>query len=326
MPHAGAANRGTQRVRPEAYRILSQLYLGGLAGPEPSTLWVAPEFRPLAARVETEAPEAERRFPENVPLVASAFLEVDGQGGGDISATLVRRFASVAIEPSARELPDHLGNELALLAALTDRAPAEPPDGGRGGQPDEVLGFLDGHVLWWLPALAAAVGRLGSPFWREAAELTLRLTVDHRRSLAGERLPTARPPWTLMGLRPDPLDDPTVGLREISIFLTHPARSGLHLSEADALASGDAHARPPTHGPDNPAGVLETVFHFAAAHHRLDEVVSTLRGVVADVFGFMEEAVDGCGLPAGFVAPWIRRLDQTDAMLVRMARGEGPFA
>jgi hypothetical protein len=62
------------------------------------------------------------------------------------------------------------------------------------------------------------------------------------------------------------------------------------------------------------------------AHHRLDGVVAGLRGMVADILDFMDEAVAGWGLHSGFVIPWQRRLDQTDAMFVRMARGEGPVA
>jgi len=326
MSHARAAGPGAPRVRPEAYHLLSRLYLGGLVGPEQSSLWEAPEFRHLAARVETDSSEVERRFPADVPLLASAFLEVDGTAGRDVSAALARRFGSADLESPVHEPPDHLGNELALLAILSERASASAATEADGVGADEGLGFLDGHLLWWLPSLVAAVGRHGTPFWREVAEHTLRLTVDHRRSLVGGRAPSVQPPWNLMGLPPDPLDDPTVGLREISIFLVHPVRSGLYLSDADARALGDTGGRGSTDGAASPARTLETVFHFSAAYHRLDDVVAGLRGVLADVMGFMEEAVAHRGLHSGFVTPWQRRLDQTDAMLVRIARGEGPVA
>jgi hypothetical protein len=129
-----------------------------------------------------------------------------------------------------------------------------------------------------------------------------------------------------MGLPPDPIDDPTVGIREISVFLTHPVRSGLWVSESDARSLGESGVRAPTDRPGNPARILETVFHFALAHHRLDGVVGGLRGMLADVLDFMGEAVAGWGLHSAFAIPWQRRLDQTDAMLVRMARGEGPVS
>jgi hypothetical protein len=241
-----------------------------------------------------------------------------------VSAGLGRRLTAAGLDVPADEPPDHLGRELELLAGLVDRARLgrAPGGDGAGEEPDEILGFLDGHVLWWLPALTPAIERHASPFWCQVSGLTLDRVLEHRRALAGEAAPTIPAPWNLMGLPRDPLDDPRADLRELAVFLMLPVRSGLYLSEADVRALGRSGALPG--GPVSRPRILETLFHSAVAHQELDAVAEGLRAILSGVREAMEGLVAGRGLPEAFAEPWLRRLGRTDLMLVRMARGEGP--
>lgn len=315
-PHAEGARR-------QAYHLLSDLYLRGIASEDLPLLRDVPELArhlPDPFDADEAAAERHRLVSREVLPYASVFLEADGVLGGDVSAAVERRFRSVGLQVPSSEPADHLGRELELLAAL-ERA---RPEGGPGeGEEDAVLGFLDGHLLWWLPPLVPALRRHADAFWRTVADLTLELVLDHRRTLAGDAPPTHPPPWNLQGLPRDPLDDPTVDLREVATFLMLPARSGVYLGEADARALGRSRRLPGGFG--GRVRILETVFHSAVAYGAMEDVADGLGALVADVRDTFETMAER-GLPADFVAPWLRRMEQTAGMLARMRRGEGPLA
>lgn len=318
-------------MRAQAYGLLSRLYLHGVTAREVPLLREVPdlaEYLALPHDPEGSAVEHQRLFEREVLPYGSVFLEADGNLGGDVTAALGRRFAAVGMPVPESEPPDHLGQELALLAELASREDESPPGPGASDEPDAeertALGLLDGHLLWWLPALLPAVQRHGLSFWSAVADLTLELALDHRRALVGDSPPEAPPPWNLRGAPRDPLDDPTVDLREVATFLTLPVRSGLYLSEADARALGRSRRLPGGFG--TRARVLETVFHSAVAYDGMDDVIHGFRTILTGVRVAMEAMVSGPGLPRAFVDPWLRRLEGTDSLLARMARGEGPVA
>lgn len=319
------------RVRGQAYELLSQLYLHGVTAQHLGVLQDVPDLAEHLVVPHDEdaaAAEHERLFGREVLPYASVFLEVDGNLGGDVTAAAARRLAAAGLEVPPSEPPDHLGHELGLLRALDEEAGEADPGAAMapGGEPaaEVALDVLDGHLLWWVPALVPAIRRLGPPFWGVVADLTLDVLADHRRVLAGNAPPAGPPPWNLRGVPRIPLDDPTADLREVATFLTLPVRSGLYLAEADARMLGRSRRLPGGFG--SRARVLETVFHSAVAYDDMPDLVEGLGTIVSGVRAAMEAlAVDG-DLPEDFVAPWIERLDRTDAMLERMGRGEGPVA
>lgn len=307
-------SRDTGDVRARAYRLLSRLYLRGIGPADLPLLEEVPDLAGLLPDpfdADEAAAEHQRLLQREVLPFASVFLETDGALGGDVSAAVGRRFEAAGRSRPTSEAPDHLGRELELVAALGE------------GAADEVVAFLDGHLLWWLPSLTPALRRNAGPLWRTVADLTLDLVLDDRSERAGEAPPDRPPPWSLRGPPRDPLDDPTVDLREIATFLMLPARSGLYLSEADARGLGRARRLPGGFG--SRARVLETVFHSAVAYDGMVDVAGGLRSLVDDVKGDLEGMV-ARGLPSELLRPWTSRLERTSAMLARMAEGEGPLS
>lgn len=311
--------------RPRAYRLLSRLYLRGVRAEDLPVLRDVPDLAdhlPEPFDADEAAAEHHRLFDRELLPYASVFLEADGHLGGDVSSAVGRRFTAAGLSPPSSQPPDHLGRELELTAALEEaRGSAES---GTAEAEADVRAFLDGHLLWWVPPLMVAQRRNGDSFWRTVAELTLELVFGHRAELAGADPPDHPVPWHLQGVPRDPLDDPTVDLREVATFLTLPVRSGLYLSEADARDLGRSRRLPGGFG--SRARVLETVFHSAVAYSRMEEVADDLNGRVADVARTVAGMIEGHGLPADFAEPWLRRLEATGAMLLRMRNGEGPLA
>lgn len=256
------------------------------------------------------ASEHHRLFELQVLPYASVFLEVDAHLGGDVTASVERQLVDAGLPRPASEPADHLGRELQLMAALA-RLPT----------PDDALGFLDGHLLWWLPGFVAALGRNGDPFWRAVGHLTLDLVIDHRQELlrecGGETSAGPTVPWNLTGVEPSPLEDTKVGLREIAAFVMLPARSGLYLSEADVRAVGKEESLPGGFG--GRVLVLETLFRSAAAYGALEAVLGGLSGYVREVRGMLGALADGERIPETFVTPWTRRLHLTERMLEEMS-------
>ena len=126
-----------------------------------------------------------------------------------------------------------------------------------------------------------------------------------------------------MGLPPDPLSDPRVGLRAIAIFLTHPVRSGLYLSDADARSLAHRHRVPPG---GRPAQILESALHSAVAYGGIEATCERLEAIAAEAAGILVQVRDVDGLHESFLTPWLQRLDQTRTMLARMGSGEGPVS
>ena len=327
MQYSKAERDGGLGVRPDAFRVLSSLLLRGTIGDLP-TSHGTPERASLLERRGSRGPEPgehERLF-EQVPPVASVFLEVDGSAGGDVSATMARRLRAAGLPEAVGTPPDHLGHELALLASLMeqDRARIDTPgdEPGPDDRPGQLLAFLDGHLLWWLPPLVSTLLRHASPYWCEVSEAILHLVVEQRCALVGNHAPVAQVPWNLMGLPPDPLEDPRVGVREIAIFLVHPVRSGLYLSDDETRALAHKHRRPEG-GP--PSQILESALHSAVAYGGIETICERLRIIASDTIRSLTEARLEKGVDGGFLDPWLRRLDRTRGMLARMRSGEGPF-
>lgn len=311
-------------VRPEAFEVLSNLLLHGVLGSSGSSGVIPEVVAHLAESEDTTAlgREHERLF-DQVPPFASVFLEVDGSVGGDVGRAMARRLRAAGLSETADTPPDHVGNELALLARLIESGGARQGADRADGAPDEVLTFLDGHLLWWTPALVATLLRHGSPYWCRVAESLLHLGAEQRCALVGDRAPGRQAPWNLMGLPPDPLDDPRTGLRAIAVFLSHPVRSGLYLSEAEAHSLAHHHRIPPG---GRPAQILESALHSAVAYGGLETTCERLETITVDTTRVLMDAHSVNGLHQAFLAPWLLRLDRTRRMLARMRSGEGPVS
>ena len=185
-------------LRAQAYDVLSDLYLGGVTADILPFLLDVPDLVDFVvddSGSEEWAAEHHRLFEFQLLPYSSVFLEVDAQLGGDVTASVERQVVDAGLPRPTSEPADHLGRELQLMAALADSP-----------TPDAALGFLDGHLLWWLPGFVAALGRNGDPFWRTVGQLTLDLVIDHRQELLRERGEETSPgptvPWNLTEVEP----------------------------------------------------------------------------------------------------------------------------
>ena len=97
-------------------------------------------------------------------------------GPSTLAVTALYRAAGIEVTPEIRELPDHIGLELAGMAALCDQETEALERGDAGALArarDLERRLLGGHLLGWAPALCARVRRnAAGPFYGGVAALT----------------------------------------------------------------------------------------------------------------------------------------------------------
>lgn len=97
-------------------------------------------------------------------------------GPSTVAVTTLYREAGLEVADDLRELPDHLGLELACMASLCE-AEARASEGGDAGAVERVRGLqgrlLREHLLRWAPSLCARIREnAAGPFYRGIAALT----------------------------------------------------------------------------------------------------------------------------------------------------------
>jgi len=135
--------------------------------------------------------------PDHLP--APPYESVYRDGGtvmGESTLDVVRQYrqAGYALDPRARELPDHVGSELAFMALLS----AEEAAAWEEGDPARAerwrlrqRDFLDGHLALWAPELSSRVlEATDAPFYRGLA-VSLRecVAVELERLAGGDQDP-----------------------------------------------------------------------------------------------------------------------------------------
>lgn len=299
-PTAGDGARTAARCA--AYRLFSRLFAREVTPDLLPMLADLPELGDALADpfdADEAAADHQRLFGLQVPPWAGVFLDPEGRIGGDAAALMRDIYARSGYELDERsEEADHLSHALALLAELGDDPLAAET--------------LDRGVLPWLPWLVEAVERLGGPFHRALAELTLELTLDHRASLP-EPPPPASPP----ALEADPLADEGAGLRRIAEFLVTPARSGLYLARQDVRRLAAADGLPTGFG--GRADTLDTLLRTAAEYGALARTVAGLLELLAAGRAACA-ALERTGVSGteGPVALRRARLEQTERTLRRL--------
>ncbi len=253
-------------------------------------------------------------FGMEAPPYQSFFLSPDRLLGGDTSAAVAAEYARAGFAPDVSDTaPDHLGIELVFVGVLVRR-----------GASDAERGFLDGHLLRWLPALAAALPAAltagdqssgESPsvgLFNEAVCLALELTRSRRASLGG-----AVPDWALP-------PTPAVAdgsLREIAELLCTPALAGGLLGRRAIGAMGREHGAPRGFGPR--AQELKTLLLSSARYGVLDDVLGEID---SELCRWM--AAHRAGSPRGpndsrpwtHARPWLERITATRSLIAAMRK------
>ncbi len=299
------AAEGRTAARSAAYQLFARLFRR-----EPTTdllplLRDIPELGgalPEPFDPDEAAAEHHRLFGLQVPPFAGVFLDREGRIGGTAASVVHDLFASVGLEVDERsEEADHITHVLELLAET-------------GDDPTIAAEAVDRALLTWLPWFVEAVERLGSPFYRTLAGLTLELVIDHRAGLSAASFTT---PVTLLE---DPLAEESAGLRHIAAFLVTPARSGLYVARDDVrrIAAG---ASLPT-GFGGRADSLETLLRSAAELGGFEDVLGGLAALVQQGRAVCDK-LEAAGIRAATDAANSRRarLDRTADVLARLREG-----
>jgi TorA maturation chaperone TorD len=163
-------------ARHHTYALLSRLFFEGLTA----------ELRPYAVELVGEAATTtgfnadeaaaahHNLFRFNVFPFQAIFRDASGLLGGEESGRVRAAYAEAGFRVDAE--PDQIGHELGLLAFLCG-AEAEARQDGREEAAAHARrlqkGFLQAHLLLWLPPFAAALERAGQPFYAALAALTL---------------------------------------------------------------------------------------------------------------------------------------------------------
>ena len=290
-----------REVRARGWRLLAALYRDGVTEELLPALSGVPA---LAARLpspfdaDEAAAEHHRLFSLEVFPCASVFLERDGVLGGPVADGVARAFRRAGLpRPEGAEPPDHLGHQLDLLAALTDR-----------GDATGVAELLEGHLLWWLPPFTHSLGRVAGPFWQAVAGLTLDAALDQAAPAWAGGAPLGAAPPGALALPPEnPLDERDAGLSRLARHLVMPARGGLYLARTDIRRLGRARELPGGFG--RRELLLTNVLRAAAGYGELP-------GVVDDLTALAEGQREALGrLPRAYREPWEARLDRSVEML-----------
>lgn len=308
-------------ARSRTYDLFARLYLHGITPDLPPILGAVPDLSahiPAHFDADEAAAAHQHLFRFNVFPHENIFLDAESLLGGRVSDSVWDFYRQAGFQPQRSDSgPDHIGNELALLAFLTG-AEADAWEDDETAQIPRLQAlqrrFLDDHLLRWLPALVQAIRQQEQPFFSTLADLTLAFTLDHRAALGDDLL--ARPlDFTLPPL-PALLDDDKTGLKEIAAYLLTPAYSGIYLSRDDIGRLGRAQQLPRGFGERKQ--MLTNLLRAAAEYDSLAATLDELQKTVQNWQRNFSEMAAPAPSIAAISSVWQTRLTATDALLQRL--------
>lgn len=222
-------------------------------------------------------------------------------------------YRSTGFSPAAGLSPDHVSDELELMAFLCG-AEADAWEDGLSETAQQMRerqrSFLQMHLLRWLPALNEAVRNQGHPFYHAVANLAGDLVMSHALVLS---LPA--PPDNWLPQPPQLLKDDKTGVKEIARFLTTPSLSGFYLSRktCEDLARDLNLPR----GFGSRQQLVENLVRAAAQYEAGDRLLAALAALAAG-WAQMFQSRTPSGLRA-YVEPWQEHATATRRMLQNMS-------
>jgi len=319
-PHVISKLEKTQ-ARSRVYRLFSHLYRHGLTD---NVLPVVRAIPDLASLVPESFDEDEAAadhyalFSLEVFPYASVFLGAEGRLGGSTTHVVQQHYAQTGFQAIFdRESADHLAHELALLAFLSG-AETEALEAGKRSEAERMRrrmqAFMDGHLLWWLPAFVQAVQQQAYPFYAALGGFTLEVVLDHRAALGeggcfSESLVLEEPP--------DLLEKEKTGLKDIAAYLTTPTWSGFFLSRSDITRLGRGERLP--HGFGSRVQTLTNLLRAAVEFDRMDALLGALSEQL-DTWASFYQKLSASGLERVEIVSqtWLDRLTTTRSIIEQM--------
>ncbi len=273
----------------------------------------------VEAALDTLAASHQALFSLEIFPYASVFMDPEVLTGGPLARAFADECRGAGFAADLPGVsPDHIGGVLGLLAFLCG-ARADALEDGLTPEAEHLAGraraALDRWLLPWLAPLSAAVAERRELLWGAVVEMLVALAIDHRAALGGPAAPPALP-----APPEDPLGDPATGLKDIARYLTTPCYSGAFLSRADLAALSRGQGTPAGFG-----GRLQTLNNLlrnAAEYGQLPALTAALSAALerraAAARGLAE-----VGLDRAFVAPWLARLEASQALLRALGDAAG---
>lgn len=305
-------------ARHNTYRLLAALFDEGLTPSALPYVQALPELQPhVPERFDADQAGADHHQLFGMTLLPyeSVFLTVEGLLGGPRSEALLRVYGRLGYRPVHHSAsPDHLSTQLGLLAFLAGAEADAWADGERETAiqlRDEQRGFLEQHLLRWLPPFAAALQEADAGFYGATGELTLAFTADHLEDLGVEETEFALPEPAAI------LDDPETSLRDIAGYLLTPLHSGVFLTLRDIQQIG-RRARLPR-GFGNREQTLVNLMRTAAQYDDWETLLAALDDLLSRWESRYARLVAAWPALAPFVHPWRRRRARSAQLLAALA-------
>ena len=308
------------------YELLGQLYLEGITAVTLPTIQNIPtlsETITIPFNTDEAAARHQTLFGFNIFPYESIFLDGSGLLGGVVTDSVLHSYQEAGFRVDANSTsPDHIGNELALLAHLCG-AEADAWEDNLASTAERIRNlardFLQKHLLRWLIPFVVAVKRQKRPFYTALAQLTLDFVRDHFQELS--------PPLQLNNFLPVPpslLNNEKTGLKEIANYLITPPYSGFFLSRDDIAQLARTQDIPRGFG--DRTQMLTNLLRGAAQFDTLPGLFDEIR---AFTIGWQETyaaSADTMPALAPIVAIWQERISQTSQTLTQIEQQIKTFA
>ncbi|MCO5207142.1 MAG: molecular chaperone TorD family protein [Anaerolineae bacterium] len=301
-------------ARHHTYTLLSRLYHEGVSAETIPYVEAIPTLARHLSQFDDFAATHHGIFRFDIFPYESMFRGTTGLVGGLITEAVGAAWHSSRIMPPSE--PDHIGNEMALLAFLAgseaDATVAEKPIVARQMQAKQHE-LLMNHVLPWLPSFLTALRVNGHPFYVALADLTWEVVAEHM---------AARPPLTdlndVLPSAPNILDDERSSIKDIVRFLAIPAYSGLWFGRNTIIKLGRDCNLPRGFG--GRIDMEMALFRSAVAYDEVETLLSAIGALAAQWSTHYRAMQTGATHLESFIALWDRRVQDTGNMLARMVQ------
>lgn len=311
----------TAQAYSRLYEICSQLYLKGIHADLLPLVQAVPDLaRSLPAPLEMDQCAAAHQalFGFHLLPYESLLLDATGLLGGAVSEAVATTYQELGYVTSQTSgAPDHLGEELGLLAFLCG-AEADAWTDGKASIARRLqqaqMHFLQHHLLRWLAPVTVAIRHHEDDFFREVAELTQTLVGEQYSALHEQGFGTEV--TFVLPSAPPLLANEQTTIKDIAEYLTTPPYSGLCLTRYLINQLGRQYRLPRGFG--SRSQMLTNLLRSAAQYDALPALLAELSAQLEAWAGDYEMIYATLPALTPFVVPWQTRIRETVALLQQL--------
>ena len=314
----------TASARHHTYLLASRLFLGGLNDALMPYVEQIPELAAVCPHPfdpEKEAVDYHQIFSFDIFPYESIFRDPSGLLGGAYRSLVQERYERSAFQQIIDA--DHIGYELAFLAYLCS-VEATMLESNQVVEASHVTqeqyGFLQDHLLCWLPPFVNALALSGKPFYATLGQLTLQLAYDHLL-----QIDTADNKWInqvnfhsdfTLPDAPDILQENQTSLKQVSRFLITPPYSGLYLSHSSIVKLARNHQLPRGFGDRHQ--LLTNLLRAAGQYEVVPALLEQLIAITITWNHAYQKQIENFLGIENWIRPWQKRAAETSSYLSQM--------